>query len=252
MGYFVRRQKAGIGGGSHLEAHRGQRAAFPLHPAESAPLPRSGVTLTPCRHHRLRLEHVLGPVLKGLRRDFPRRHITDAGLHDSHPHGRNIVGERLRHIGTEAIEHHLRVALRVHAYALAILEVDHVHHPIGDNDRVSRAERAGGVIAELHTPLHQKAGIRADPLSLGQLRQHDRHILIGVFVHLAGAEARPQSGDLLVLAPVVFTEPLLQLAGRHRVGQRPLKGEIGLRVRLARLKHSRGSAAQPPVGGRRA
>ena len=108
-------------------------------------------------------------------------------------------------VGTEGVVHELRVALRVHRYALPVLEVDDVQDAVADQQAVAGAEAAGHPLAHVHFLLDEHLGlVEVKP----PLKVHKIYVLVRGFAHLRWvvrltiqADGFPQHGRIFPMLP---------------------------------------------------
>ena len=80
--------------------------------------------------------------------------VVQPGLHNGHAHMVDIIERIELQQCAQRIEHELTVAIGVHSYAAAALEVDYLDHAVRHDDQIAGAEALGNVLAVIQSVLH--------------------------------------------------------------------------------------------------
>ena len=111
-------------------------------------------------------QHLSGPAQKVGEGQLPCLRLgLDAGLHDAHADGVDVVDVPEKGVSSEGVVHELGVVHRADRNALPVLEVYNVEQPAADEQTVAGAEAAGYPLADVHLLLDEDAGAagKADP-----------------------------------------------------------------------------------------
>lgn len=127
-------------------------------------------------------QHLSGPAQKVGEGQLPCLRLgLNAGLHDAHADGIDVVDVPEKLVGPESVVHELRVAHRADRNALSVLEVYDVEQPAADEQAVAGAEAAGYPLADVHLLLDEDARVagKADPQLVDEAG-----VLVGGIKHL--------------------------------------------------------------------
>ena len=80
----------------------------------------------------------------------------------------------------------MRIFQGSHFYALAVLEVDHLHSAVGDYDSVGSAKGVRYVLAEVQARFDKQLRVRCLGARGVVFLQYDSGVGVGIFVHFAG------------------------------------------------------------------
>lgn len=135
------------------------------------------LALAPPCHLGGRLQYIPCPGEKVGQRQLPcLGFLLHPGLYDAQAHCVYLFDAVKQGVSSEGVVHELRVALRVHRYALPILEVDDVQDAVADQQAVAGTEATGHPLAHVHLLLDEYAGlVEVKP----PLKVHKVHVLVG-------------------------------------------------------------------------
>ena len=194
-------------------------------------------------------QHLSGPAQKVGEGQLPCLRLgLDAGLHDAHADGVDVVDVPEKGVSSEGVVHQLRVAHRADRNALSVLEVYDVEQPSADEQTVAGAEAAGYPLADVYLLLDEdaRAAGKADPQLVEKVRikvcgAHHFSWIIGLTVQTDRfTENRSYPSGF----PVLQTMPQMSFA--HLVRPGALCGVLGLVVRQTLGGPGRSGAGQPP------
>ena len=145
----------------HLEVLLGAVSADRLRSAETAPFPAGILAAALIRELRPFLEFAVSPFEQRGFIHSADADIAEPRLEDGQPDLVDIVDAVEDLQSAERIQHHLRIVLRRHLHAFAVLVIDDVHSPVGDHDAVGSAEAVLDVPGKIHSLLDEHDGIGA-------------------------------------------------------------------------------------------